>query len=505
MRGPLRGSRPGGTRACSRGTPRPCPAPSPGRTSSEAACRRTRSARDRRARGPAAVAPRRRPWAGNRPSRRRRTPERAPRDGGMPVVQRQREDAAERQPQDARVLEPECVDESRQAVGVAGCAEPFWWIGRSTRARGVPGHHRELVGEPVELPPPRRPAVGDVAVQQHDGRTGTDAFVGDAKTADLHHVHGASSRRTDSVRRYRATRTGTPRAVRCGGRVVRHGASLIMPTVTWVRRRQRSRRARIDRRGGWSVSVTSVPWRQRWCPARNDQRSAEASTTVVVPSACTTSAVWPRVRSQRTASGPRAKAAVASMSTAVRDGADDGDRRDAGGRAAGARVDDVGAAAGGAGRGDGTGVHRDDRDQPARVVRVLDADAPGRPGGVEVRQVMSPPAERQKSVSGRAARCGGGAFGGPALDHAGRVQDAAAAHGEGAAGVALGRLAERQHLGDLRRAVGEGDLAAAEPGDRGVGAVGAEHPVRRRAARRAWRPRPRRRACRRCAGRAARG
>ena len=59
-------------------------------------------------------------------------------------------------------------------------------------------------------------------------------------------------------------------------------------------------------------------------------------------------------------------------------------------------------------------------------------------------------------------------FGGPALYHAGRVEDAAAAQGEGAAGVALGGVAEGQDLADLRgvggEAVGEGDLAAAERG-----------------------------------------
>jgi hypothetical protein len=33
----------------------------------------------------------------------------------------------------------------------------------------------------------------------------------------------------------------------------------------------------------WTPSVLQ---RQQWCPARNDRRSAEASTTVVVPSVC---------------------------------------------------------------------------------------------------------------------------------------------------------------------------------------------------------------------------
>ena len=48
---------------------------------------------------------------------------------------------------------------------------------------------------------------------------------------------------------------------------------------------------------------------------------------------------------------------------------------------------------------------RDDRDEPARVVGSSTPIRQGGPAGSSVRQVMSPPAERQKSVSGRAARC----------------------------------------------------------------------------------------------------
>ena len=48
----------------------------------------------------------------------------------------------------------------------------------------------------------------------------------------------------------------------------------------------------------------------------------------------------------------------------------------------------------------------------------------GGAAGSRVRQVRSPPADRQKSVSGSAASARGGALGGPALDDAGRVEDA---------------------------------------------------------------------------------
>lgn len=71
-----------------------------------------------------------------------------------------------------------------------------------------------------------------------------------------------------------------------------------------------------------------------------------------------------------------------------------------------------------------------------------------------------------------------GPLGGPALDDPGRVEDTAATDGEGAAGVALGGGAEREHPGDVGRARVERQLPPAEPGDRGVRAAGAEHPVR---------------------------
>ena len=49
---------------------------------------------------------------------------------------------------------------------------------------------------------------------------------------------------------------------------------------------------------------------------------------------------------------------------------------------AGAGVDDVRAPVRGAGGGDRAGAHRHDGDEPARVVRVLDADPPGAVGRV---------------------------------------------------------------------------------------------------------------------------
>ena len=65
----------------------------------------------------------------------------------------------------------------------------------------------------------------------------------------------------------------------------------------------------------------------------------------------------------------------------------------------------------------------------------------------------------------------------PALDEAGRVEAAGGAHGEEAARRALERQAAREHLVDLGAALGEGELAAVEPADVAVVAVGAEDRV----------------------------
>jgi hypothetical protein len=107
----------------------------------------------------------------------------------MPVAQRKRKDAPERQPGHVRLLQAEPMHEAGQAVGVAGHAKRFWRIGCATGPGGIPGDDRELVGEFVQLPPPARWAVAHIAVQQDQWRSSAGALVGDAEPLDLDLVH----------------------------------------------------------------------------------------------------------------------------------------------------------------------------------------------------------------------------------------------------------------------------------------------------------------------------
>src|SRR4029453_9692492 len=54
--------------------------------------------------------------------------------------------------------------------GVAGRAERLRWVGGAPGPGGVPGDHRELVAEVVELVVPGRPGVADVAVEEDERR-----------------------------------------------------------------------------------------------------------------------------------------------------------------------------------------------------------------------------------------------------------------------------------------------------------------------------------------------
>jgi hypothetical protein len=97
--------------------------------------------------------------------------------------------AAERQAGDVGPPEGEAVDEGGQAVGVAGHAERLRRVGGAAGAGGVPGHHREVVAEVVELAPPGGRAVADVAVQEDEEGAVAGAFVGDAEAVDLDRPH----------------------------------------------------------------------------------------------------------------------------------------------------------------------------------------------------------------------------------------------------------------------------------------------------------------------------
>ena len=116
-----------------------------------------------------------------------------PRDRGVPAVEGQGEDAAERQPGHVRPAQAEPLHEPGQAVGVAGRAERLRRVRGPAGPGGVPGDHREVVAQPVKLGPPGRPAVAHIAVEQDQRRPLAGALVGDAEPLDLDRVHGASS------------------------------------------------------------------------------------------------------------------------------------------------------------------------------------------------------------------------------------------------------------------------------------------------------------------------
>ena len=85
----------------------------------------------------------------------------------------------------------------------------------------------------------------------------------------------------------------------------------------------------------------------------------------------------------------------------------------------------------------------------------------GGPSGSTVRQTMSPPADRQKSVpgsarSGSAARSAAQPFTTPLGSRTTRAVGPRAVDAERAAGAPARLLPQREHLGDLGRAVGEG-------------------------------------------------
>ena len=109
--------------------------------------------------------------------------------------------------------------------------------------------------------------------------------------------------------------------------------------------------------------------------ARPGQRGG--TTVVTRPSGVTTRALSiGREPSQPAAPAPSAYAAVASMSAHVSDGPITVTDATPTGGAARPGVDEVRAAVGGAGGRDRAGPQRDDREDPSRVVRVLDPDPP---------------------------------------------------------------------------------------------------------------------------------
>jgi hypothetical protein len=87
----------------------------------------------------------------------------------MAAEELERQSGAERQPEHVRALEAERLDEPGEAVGVAGQAVLLGRVPGVAAPWRVPGDHRELVGELVELGAPVA-AVAACAVEQQERR-----------------------------------------------------------------------------------------------------------------------------------------------------------------------------------------------------------------------------------------------------------------------------------------------------------------------------------------------
>jgi hypothetical protein len=109
------------------------------------------------------------------------------------AVERKGEGAAEGEAGDVGGVKAEPGDEGGQGVGVAGHAERLRGVGRASGPGGVPGDQGEVVPEAVELGPPGRRAVADVAVEEDERRAGPGAFVGDPEPVDLDLPHPAAT------------------------------------------------------------------------------------------------------------------------------------------------------------------------------------------------------------------------------------------------------------------------------------------------------------------------
>jgi hypothetical protein len=110
------------------------------------------------------------------------------------AAQLESDDAPERQTGHVRTTKTKRGHEPGDAVGVAGDPEGLRRVRGSSRTRRVPCDHRELVGEGLQLPPPRRRAVTDVAVQQHHGWPLTDTLVRHIDSVDRNDVQHQGSR-----------------------------------------------------------------------------------------------------------------------------------------------------------------------------------------------------------------------------------------------------------------------------------------------------------------------
>ena len=163
------------------------------------------------------------------------------------------------------------------------------------------------------------------------------------------------------------------------------------------------------------------------------------------------------------ASSPPTARPVARASARPRVGTDDGGRDRAVGRGAGGRVEQMGAPLVGAGRADrGVAGDLDHPDQPPRVPRVGDPDAPG-PARIVARVAqggdVAAGAYQRRSHAGLPQLVDGPGRG-PALDQAGRIDSARQGPGiEPSASPLPGPGAAQQDLADLLRRVGQAEIS----------------------------------------------
>ncbi len=106
----------------------------------------------------------------------------------MATIELKRQPSPERQPEHMWSLQAERVDERRKAIGIVGQAERLGRIRRPASAGPIPRHHRELVGQAIELPAPR-PAVLENPVQEDERWPFAHPLEGDTQPSHLDLVH----------------------------------------------------------------------------------------------------------------------------------------------------------------------------------------------------------------------------------------------------------------------------------------------------------------------------
>ena len=109
--------------------------------------------------------------------------------GWVPAVELQSQRAAEGQPADHGPVQSECGREVGEAVGEVGHPERLGRRVRTACAGRVPDHHRELVGQGVELGAPAGPSVADETLEQQQRRSVARPRVCDPQALDLDGVH----------------------------------------------------------------------------------------------------------------------------------------------------------------------------------------------------------------------------------------------------------------------------------------------------------------------------